>query len=284
MILITTSIYLAGTEELVAIAAAGGDGLLRPRALPAGAAGADETDAASRHNITFWTIIFLALAAVVSTHTVVARGSTAVNESLMVMAGTEELVAIAAVGGSFGEDPAAAIHHTEAVEAGASLARTDDEGRRAWYKGYTSQRLHATAHQGDEVAIDAEVVRSLEARRLVTGETPLHMLATRDAHTPAISQDTASVHIVAVSVEAAAESDAEAAAEDAAAALTPSRQQVSAPAAAASAATAPVDVAEAAAAAAANLEASLVRAMRGYPAAPISTRRWLAARAWHGAA
>jgi len=35
------------------------------------------------------------------------------------------------------------------------------------------------------------------------------------------------------------------------------------------------------AAAAAKLEASLVKAMRGYPAAPIAARRWLAASAWH---
>ena len=81
----------------MAIAAAGGDGLLRPRALlPTAATGADEVDEASRLNFTFSSILFLVLAAVVSTHAVAASGSTAVSESLMVVAGAEELLATAA--------------------------------------------------------------------------------------------------------------------------------------------------------------------------------------------
>ena len=301
---------MSGTEKLVAIAAAGGDGLRRPRALlPTAAAGADEADAATRLKLTFMTILLLVLAAVVSSHAVATSGSTAVSESLVVMAGTEglvataaagELVATAAAGGSL-EDLTVAI---KAVEAGASLARTNDEGRRA--------QLHAAdAHQGDE-AVGSEGARSLEARRTVTGETPLHMLAAREAHTPAAAGassardedgDTSLHKTAAVRAVLAAASATQTALntytalrqyaalcvspylhENAAAAATPPRQQASLPAAAAAATAAPVAVAEPAAAAAANFKASLVRAMRGHPAAPISARRWLAMRARHVAA
>ena len=312
---------MSGTEKLVAIAAAGGDGLRRPRALlPTAAAGADEADAATRLKLMFMTILLLVLAAVVSSHAVATSGSTAVSESLVVMAGTEglvatvaaggelvgtgaaggELVATAAAGGSL-EDLTVAI---KAVEAGASLARTNDEGRRA--------QLHAAdAHQGDE-AVGSEGARSLEARRTVTGETPLHMLAAREAHTPAAAGassardedgDTSLHKTAAVRAVLAAASATQTALntytalrqyaalcvspylhENAAAAATPPRQQASLPAAAAAATAAPVAVAEPAAAAAANLKASLVRAMRGHPAAPISARRWLAMRARHVAA
>ena len=311
----------------MAIAAAGGDGLRRPRALlPAAAAGADEADAASRLNITFMTILLLVLAAVVSSHAVATSGSTAVSESLVVMAGTEGLVATAAAGGEL-VATAAAGELLATAAAGGSL------------EDLTVAMHHtkdaADAHQGDAEVVGAENARSLEARRTGTGETPLHMLAAREAHTPAAAgassardedgdtplHKAATVSAVlaaasatqtalntytalrqyaalcvspylhgkaapvAVAAEAAeAENDAAAAAENAAAAATPPRQQASLPAAAAAATAAPVAVAEPAAAAAANLKASLVRAMRGHPAAPISARRWLAMRARHVAA
>ena len=223
---------MAGTEKLVAIAAAGGDGLRRPRALlPTAAAGADEADAATRLKLTFMTILLLVLAAVVSSHAVATSGSTAVSESLVVMAGTEGLVVMAGTEG-----------------------------------------LVATAAAGELVATAA-------AGELVATAAAGGLMATAAAGGPL--ED-----LMAVAAEVAtAKSDASAVAEDAAAAVQPPRQQASAPAAAAAAvATAPVDVAEPAAAAAANLKASLVRAMRGHPAAPISARRWLAMRARHVAA